>query len=436
MSRRFGIQQGHKIRCIDDFSRSAVNSAVQTSESPKPHTVDVFAALCVYAMSQLQGDDWLGRTFDLVGAYRQCAIHPGSHKYAHIVVQKLGASQLFAFRMRALPFGAVKSVHAFLRVRYSLWYILVKEFMALTTNYFDDFVSMSTRCESQAVQSCVHMVLKMLGWIFAETGDKAPDFSEMFQALGVCVSVKSMGTGLVTIGSTDSRRQELIKTIEETLMSNKLTKADALKLRGRLQFASGNVFGRIAKSALAAVTTHAYHGTSTSREENTRLALTLHKHLLEQGRPRELHFKCCESWCVQTDACYEPQDDGIFAGIGAVPFAPDGRPTRFFSERCCSVLHRQQCGTRCFNFLHSSTDVAKGLLISVLALECIHQVTPWYAPVPTDSNMSDSPSRLDTKRLVALGAGHDSLTLEDCWMRHTALTKQWGKDRAAYPTQS
>jgi len=48
--KRFGIQQGPKLRCTDDFTRSAVNSCVQTSESPKPHTLDVFGALCVMVM--------------------------------------------------------------------------------------------------------------------------------------------------------------------------------------------------------------------------------------------------------------------------------------------------------------------------------------------------------------------------------------------------
>ena len=45
LSKRFGMQQGQKIRCIDGFARSSVNSCVQTCESPKPHTLDVFGAL-------------------------------------------------------------------------------------------------------------------------------------------------------------------------------------------------------------------------------------------------------------------------------------------------------------------------------------------------------------------------------------------------------
>ncbi|CAJ1365896.1 unnamed protein product, partial [Effrenium voratum] len=42
---RFGLKQGAKVRLIDDFSGSGVNSTVQACESPKPHSTDVVAAL-------------------------------------------------------------------------------------------------------------------------------------------------------------------------------------------------------------------------------------------------------------------------------------------------------------------------------------------------------------------------------------------------------
>ena len=84
---------------------------------------------------------------------------------------------------------------------------------------------------------------------------------------------------------------------------------------------------------------------------------------------------------------------------------------------------------------NSSNKVAKGLLISVLALECVQQVTPWYARVPTDSYMSDAPSRMETSHLNAMGAIHDALDLERCWVEHSALLGQWGEDRASSTTQ-
>ena len=84
---------------------------------------------------------------------------------------------------------------------------------------------------------------------------------------------------------------------------------------------------------------------------------------------------------------------------------------------------------------NSSNKVAKALLISVLALECVRQVTPWYARVPTDSNMSDAPSRLETSHLAGMGTMHDQLDLESCWVAHSELVEQWGEDRASSTTQ-
>ena len=162
------------------------------------------------------------------------------------VVRHPHISELIGFRMRELPFGAVRSVHAFLRFSRSLWYVLFKDLIVLVTNYFDDCAAMSSVVEATSVQSCVHMVFKLVGWQFAETGDKAPSFSELFSALGVCINVSKLHNGLVTVGNTESRRQELIGVLDELLRTKKLQRADALRLRGRLQLAAGHVFGRIA----------------------------------------------------------------------------------------------------------------------------------------------------------------------------------------------
>jgi len=50
-------------------------------------------------------------------------------------------------------------------------------------------------------------------------------------------------------------------------------------LRGRLQFAAGNIFGRIAKSALSVVTMHAYGGNSPKLDEKAVMAMALRLHL-------------------------------------------------------------------------------------------------------------------------------------------------------------
>ena len=90
------------------------------------------------------------------------------------------------------------------------------------TNYLDDFISLAPASEAGAMTSCVHMCFKLLGWAFAETGEKASDFASVFRAFGVSVTVRELYTGLVEIGNTDSRREELVTAIQTILESKRL----------------------------------------------------------------------------------------------------------------------------------------------------------------------------------------------------------------------
>ena len=47
LSRRFGIQRVQELDVLTISPGPCVNSSVQSCESPKSHTLDVFAALCV-----------------------------------------------------------------------------------------------------------------------------------------------------------------------------------------------------------------------------------------------------------------------------------------------------------------------------------------------------------------------------------------------------
>ena len=466
LSRRFGIRQGQKVRCIDDFSKSSVNQTVQTSESPKPHTLDIFAAMCIQVMTGACDETpWLGRTFDLTGAYRQCAVRPSSSRYSYIVATQPQSKELFGFRMRALPFGAVRSVHSFLRFSHSMWHLLVSEFLILTTNYFDDFVTLASVAEAPSVQSCTHMFFRMLGWLFAESGDKAHSFANSFQALGVLINISEMHRGLVSVGNTDSRRTELIAALDAAIQSRKLHRGEALRLRGRLQFASGHLFGRIAKATLSIVTHHAYYSRSANLNDEAVVALKLHRHLLYIGRPRELSATSGSPWFIQTDASLEPKGDQFSGGIGAVLFGTDGKPQRFFSEELtdemlgCLNPHRKKTAIFECEFMalfcamlvwgdavsglvvfytdnnavrdvmiscSTNNGVAKGLLVATLALEGLKQISPWYARVPTDSNLSDGPSRMKNEKVSKLGAIRDLLDVQNCWDRHVALVSEWG----------
>ena len=124
VSRRFGIKQSSgettKIHLIDDFSASGVNSTVQGGNAPKLHTLGVVAALCMELLRVGPGEQLVGKTVDLSSAYRQLGISPGSKWVSYNAVYDPLPNSPKIFSMRALPFGASRSLYSFLRVAHSL----------------------------------------------------------------------------------------------------------------------------------------------------------------------------------------------------------------------------------------------------------------------------------------------------------------------------
>lgn len=80
-----------------------------------------------------------------------------------------------AFRMLALLFGNMKSVHSFLRISHSLWFIGACLCKIPWTNFFDDFVSIADEIEVSSMTESVHYLFRLLGWKFAEGGAFLPN---------------------------------------------------------------------------------------------------------------------------------------------------------------------------------------------------------------------------------------------------------------------
>ena len=179
----------------------------------------------------------------------------------------------------------------------------------------------------------VHAFFHLLGWSFAEAGAKAVDFDAMCKALGVNIDVSLMHQGRVLIDNTDARKRELGDVIDRTVSTRKLSSADALKLRGRMQFTAGQLFGRVAKTCLARVTNHAYRsGSNNIIPDSLVSSLVLFKRFLLAQKPRTVPAAMSQTWVVFTDASFEQSSDGTdVAGFGGVLVPPHGRPVSFLS---------------------------------------------------------------------------------------------------------
>ena len=341
LSRRFGLKQPGKIRLIDDLSGSQVNSTVQTSESPKPQNLDFIGALLLQILQTGCFPELLGRTFDVKSAYKQMGIALESLRFAYVVVFNPVKREPEVFQLLAAPFGATRSVYSFLRVIHSVWYIGVTALHLTWSHFFDDFVVISEKSLANNTERSVELLFKLLGWKFAEEGDKAGAFSETFTALGVEVQLQQAPMGQVEFANTLKRKTELVETISMHLKTGKMSVVEAQKLRGRMQFMEGQIFGRLGRLCMRAITEHAFIHRSIVLGEVTLEARRRFLIFLEHSKPRRVHLCSGDSWYIFTDACFEPGNEDWTCGLGGVLVEPSGKPASFFS--CCLSGDQMQC---------------------------------------------------------------------------------------------
>ena len=268
VSRRFGLKQGEKVRLIDDLSGSGINQTVQASESPKPHTTDVVASALLEMLKFGSKTILQGRAFDMKSAYKQMGIHEDSLKVAFVSVFNPSTRRPEIFQLRAVPFGATRSVYAFLRVAHSIWYLGVCALGLMWTCFFDDYLTFANESHCSNTDQTVDMLFRLLGWKYAIEGDKAQPFSSSFTALGIQIDLSNFPAGFVNFTNTPKRVDELSTSIARSLEKGTMTVLECQKLRGRMQFADGQLFGRAGKLCMKAISDHAFvHGAGKIRSE-------------------------------------------------------------------------------------------------------------------------------------------------------------------------
>jgi len=440
VSKRFGLKQPAKIRLIDDLSSSKVNQTVQTAESPKPHSVDFIAAMLLEVLKFNKGVQLFGRSFDLKSAYQQLAIAEKSLSFAFVAVYNPRFGKAELFQLLAAPFGATRSVYSFLRVSNAIWYIGVKALNIIWSCFFDDYVSFCREEHISNTNMSVSLLFKLLGWKFAEEGDKADDFAKEFGALGIRIILDNSAAGLVKFTNTEKRSAELTSIINNLISKGTMTLVESQRLRGRMQFMDGQLFGRLGKLCMREVTNHSLTPTVTKLSKKTMDAMQRFVVFLQHAEPRQLHLNSDTVSFIYRDACYEPTSASWQCGLGGVLVGPNGVKVDFFSialdkdqmEVLGAGLKKtiifeaellalvvafsawrkiiSAMSVLCFVDNNSARDVAisgsgrnvtANLLIeALLKLEMATCTTPWYSRVPTPSNIADDPSRGEIHELV------------------------------------
>ena len=133
---------------------------------------------------------------------------------------------------------------------------------------------------------------------------------------------------LAWFGNTPERTSELISSIQEALDSGRLTRRDGERLRGRLQFAAGQLFGRHLRVALGELNRHVTSGASVIGDTLAACLLAI-VDFLADGEPRRVDGNFLDFVHVYVDASFSP--DG-YSGAGGLVLSSSGTLLDFFSE--------------------------------------------------------------------------------------------------------
>ena len=434
ISRRFPLQQGDKIRMIDDYSISGVNDSCTLNSKLDLHVVDTFVATikAFFQAMDAAGRETLvlAKTYDLKSAYRQVPILTSHLKFAYFCIYNPEKMAVEIYRSRTLPFGATHSVFSFLRLARMIHCIATRGAKLITTNFYDDFILASPPALQDSARNCMELIFLLTGWEFAKEGRKATEFSEVCHALGVSFDLRDACNGVLKVQNTQKRIDELVEFLTQVRERRRLDRGETLKLRGRLGFADGFLHGRLGALILKRLIDHAYGSTSLLDDSMTNVLGWMIKRLQTAG-PKKVDSGTVREWCVFTDASFEPDEKR--AGLGGVLVDSTGECIAWFGlklgEDACNVLGADVKETIIYElellaacvalelwapYLSSSypvhygdndsvrfaliRGVAQGVVAETimqfhLEVEVSFNSNIWFARVPTEANIADLPSR-------------------------------------------
>ena len=439
VTRRFGVKQSStesdgtrsvKIRPIDDFTESLVNLTNGSDESITIHGVDFIVASICERIKKLQvlglPSNLVAKTVDLRKAYKQLPIDLKSLDDSYLCVRVPGEKRFEIYQCVVLPFGARAAVTGFCRSSFAIWSIGVSLFKIHWSCYFDDFFAIEKKELARHTSFIIDSLFSALGW--STSVEKNSDFSSLARALGVVINLADTHLLRVSVSNSEHRGKDISDMIDGMLAKNFFRKSEMESLRGRLVFAEGQLFGRIAQRSLRDLSLAIASG-SGAVDDTLRKSLVFLKDRVANAPPRIVACGPRRMIHLYTDASHESS----FSGVGAVCYDSAGTELWHFGDSLSIEQVRRvniddkgtiiseleamavYAGVNQLASEHkhldvicfidndavlasmikagSPNDVMQNAASSVATIEVTHDLRLWFERVPSYSNPADGPSR-------------------------------------------
>ena len=292
---RFGIEQVSKVvdedgevidkiknRGVDSATENEINNAAQVTENIKLNSVDKNVTLIKKLLKIKKEAKISGWVVDESRAYRQIGIAPSHRRWSVICLFEPKTRKVMFFIMIGHSFGLVASVYNYNRRSAMINQILIKEFKLLAAFYFDDKFGFE---KEGLVDQAMKIVQAVHRWVGAKFEEKKTQVSKAPTILGVVHDLDEY-----KIKIKPERKAALIDEIKKILEEGSLTPGHAGKLKGKLQFGAGQIWGKFGRAFLLALSERQYTKCKDLGIEGPiRKALEAWIRVLEDAKPREIY---------------------------------------------------------------------------------------------------------------------------------------------------
>ena len=322
-TQRFEVVQKNKVRGVDSATINGINVATKITEKLDLPSTDTNVAAIRWLRSQVGQRSLEGWVLDERKAYRQVPIDPAHRKWSVISLREPSSGRVSFFVMIGHSFGLVSAVYNYNRRSALITDILRRVFAVAAFNFYDDkygFEPSETIDSAFTAAQAVHL------WLGARFDQKKLQKTTAPTILGVTYDLSNMKLLI-----KESRKSELVDEIDGILSSRVLSPGQAGKLRGKLMFGSSQLWGKVGRAFLRALSERQYSRVpALSLNKPIRLALNEWRHLIQKGpaRPIELITEKKADFVIFTDGSFpdEREDSleypwigGVLLGIGRTP---------------------------------------------------------------------------------------------------------------------
>ena len=320
-ARRFGAQQGEKLRPRDNCRRSGTNSAAAAETPIRLPSIEDLAEIATRASearAPRPAGNWVFFKADRENAYRQAPVSPERSRACAIVLAHPESGEAMCFFPRTLVFGSSAAVLAYNVVARTLASVFARYFSIPLVNFFDDFAGAAPAEAGLLAAFCFRRMNELIGFSCKREKEEV---GEQITFLGLGISCAKLP---VTIWLPPEKREKYLDFLLDVRLGGARAPSTAASAAGRLNFATAGIWGRAPRVFIKPFYRHASGGSATA--------------------PRRL-LKACDWWrnflrspprraYVSTTGGVEAllYTDASDVGLGAALVTP-GAPVLFWSTK-------------------------------------------------------------------------------------------------------